>query len=37
MTLYEMNLEVFIILQNLVGIAAVVVIVQKFGYFAHLA
>jgi len=29
--------EVFIIVQNLVGIAAVALIVRKFEYFAHLA
>ena len=31
------NLVVFITVQNLVGIASVILIIQKFEYFAHLA
>jgi len=34
---YKEYLEVFFIVQNLIGIAAVVLTVQKFEYFAHLA
>ena len=37
MTKNNENLMVFITVQNLVGIALVVMIIQKFEYFAYLA
>jgi len=36
-TTYNENLVVFITVQNMVGIASVVLIIQKFEYFACLA
>jgi len=35
--IHKEYLEVYITLQNMVGMAAVVSIIQKFEYFAHLA